>query len=408
VQLAPDHPDAWYFLGDAYFHVGTYLGYADRMERATAAFRRALALDSTFAGPLSHMVDLAVEARDTAEARRVGRLFLGTDGGAGGGYALVVRWRLAHLLGDAALREETWTSWDTVSGRAPFLPLLAQSDGAPAGEVDRLFRIMSLRASSQAERVGYYTARAIYLLELGRPRDALAALDSLEQVSGDPAGRAILDVLHALYVDGDTTAAVRAAARLAPLADGALADSAARRAVQYDATCAREQWRVANGRYDSAPRAVARLRGAGHPRDLHLTVRKAHLCALLIDAMAAVGQGRPDAVRLVERADSVMRQGPLLGDNLSYQNLAVGRLFAAVGEYERALAAVRRGGYFGATAGTYHREEGRLAEQTGDREGAVRAWARYLRHRSDPEPELRPAVEAIRARLAELAAEPPR
>ena len=40
----------------------------------------------------------------------------------------------------------------------------------------------------------------------------------------------------------------------------------------------------------------------------------------------------------------------------------------------------------------------------GDRAGAIKAYRHYLALRSDPEPALRPAVEAVRAELAKLGA----
>jgi hypothetical protein len=49
------------------------------------------------------------------------------------------------------------------------------------------------------------------------------------------------------------------------------------------------------------------------------------------------------------------------------------------------------------------REEGRLAALTGDTAGAVSAYRHYLALRSDPEPAVRPGVEAVRAELAKLA-----
>jgi serine/threonine protein kinase len=51
-------------------------------------------------------------------------------------------------------------------------------------------------------------------------------------------------------------------------------------------------------------------------------------------------------------------------------------------------------------------QEGRLAALTGDRSGAVRAYRHYLALRSDSEPALRPAIEAVRAELAKLAGSP--
>jgi hypothetical protein len=117
-----DVADAWYFLGDAYLHQGRYLGYADWAERATAAFERAVALDSSFAGPLSHLINIAAWRADTAAARRYGRLYAATAATTGR-FDHLVRWDLARTLGDPAMMAEFGrrstpprTGWITWSG----------------------------------------------------------------------------------------------------------------------------------------------------------------------------------------------------------------------------------------------------------------------------------------------------
>jgi hypothetical protein len=92
-----------------------------------------------------------------------------------------------------------------------------------------------------------------------------------------------------------------------------------------------------------------------------------------------------------------------------FVNLEVAHLRERQGDLRAALAAVRRRPY------AYHltdylaphlREEGRLAALTGDSAGAIKAYRHYLALRSDREPALRPAVEAVRAELAKLAGDP--
>jgi hypothetical protein len=87
----------------------------------------------------------------------------------------------------------------------------------------------------------------------------------------------------------------------------------------------------------------------------------------------------------------------------------VARLRERQGNIPAALSAVRRRTY------SYHltdylashlREEGRLAAVSGDTSGAIRAYRHYLALRSDPEPALRPVVEAVREELAKLAGRP--
>ena len=70
VQKLPDRPEAWYGLGDKYYHEGALRGVTDADERALAAFKRALALDTATATnpnaePLAHLADLALAAGET-------------------------------------------------------------------------------------------------------------------------------------------------------------------------------------------------------------------------------------------------------------------------------------------------------------------------------------------------------
>ena len=52
------------------------------------------------------------------------------------------------------------------------------------------------------------------------------------------------------------------------------------------------------------------------------------------------------------------------------------------------------------------RLEGRLAAELGDTAGAVRAYQHYLALRYDPDPQLQPEADEVRAELARLLGEP--
>jgi hypothetical protein len=85
--------------------------------------------------------------------------------------------------------------------------------------------------------------------------------------------------------------------------------------------------------------------------------------------------------------------------------LIAARLFEVQGDLPRALAAVRRRIWDllpTAFYVTYHREEGRLAALNGDREGAIKAYHRYLALRAGAEPRLQPQVAQVRAELEAL------
>jgi hypothetical protein len=52
------------------------------------------------------------------------------------------------------------------------------------------------------------------------------------------------------------------------------------------------------------------------------------------------------------------------------------------------------------------REEARLAAVVGDRHGAIRALRHWLALHDDPEPSVRPEVDAVKGELAKLVGEP--
>jgi hypothetical protein len=405
VEIVPDQADAWYFLGDEYFHNGQYLGYADWQDRAQAAFQRAVALDSTFAGPLSHLINLAADRGDSAAARRYGRLYGANVTSRGGGYDLLVRWDWARTLGDSALLRDFWLAFDSSATPPPIAPMYAQIYGGDPATVDSMASVVRRHASSESDRTTSFVQRNMVLMNRGRPHAAFAALDSAGATS-NPSG-AVIELAEALYQDGDSAVGAAAAHRLARVADAVPAEDAGARFRQYAAGCFLEQWRIAHGNLGTAPRTIARLRAVATPPDSPVAVSNATVCAALLEAMLATTIHRSDALNLVIRADSIMVRGPnTVAGPFAYQNLLLGRLFTTLGEPARGLAAVRRGGYFGAhMLSPYLYAEAQLAALTGDRAGAIRAYQRYLALRQNPEPAVQPIVEAARAELSRLVGE---
>lgn len=78
-------------------------------------------------------------------------------------------------------------------------------------------------------------------------------------------------------------------------------------------------------------------------------------------------------------------------------------MYEARGSPTGALRALRRRDFlYGGLEylSTALREEGRLAELTGDRASAIRAYQHYLRLRSNPEPGLAAEVSTVRDAMA--------
>jgi tetratricopeptide (TPR) repeat protein len=401
-----DVADAWYFLGDVYLHQGRYLGYGDWMARAAAAFERAVALDSSFAGPLSHLINIAAWRADTAAARRYGRLYAATAATTGR-FDHLVRWDLARTLGDPALMAEFWTAYDTSANRVEYLVGYALEAGGDLATVDSALAILGRRAGTDATRAGYHAYRAYRSFNTGRPADGLRQVDSL----GDTELARTMSVVAATWWDADSAVGTAAAARLAELVARPLPDSGRARRDQLAASCALALWRLAQGDLAGAASAPARLRSfTATPGDHPRLQRNAELCADVVEAGAATLGRRPEAGRLVEQVDSVMRRGPRTTEDAwlpGFENLLLGRLFATLGDPARGLAAVRRGGAFDQDwiLSAYLRERGRLAALAGERDAAIRDYSRYLELRADPEPAVKPIVDEVRAELARLLAE---
>jgi tetratricopeptide (TPR) repeat protein len=402
VEAAPGRAEAWNWLGEMYYHQGPAMGVSETRQRANDAFSRAVELDSAFSAPLSHVIDLAILGGDTAAVRRLIPLYLALD--TVGDFRDYMGWQAAIALGDSV-------AVDSLRARFPELSTLSlravvrQSvlRGNANEDIELAAAVLRERSGTRGERFGTLNLLHDLALNRGRPGEALAITDALEQVQPTPRFVLWLRVTDALYGDGDASAAARAADRIAPHADAALTEIAEKRTLQYADICTVEQWRLWHGEYDTAARGIARLRGASFPRDSSPTVLFTSSCAAILEGMLAVLQERPDADEAIIRLDSVMRTLPT---SARYGNLVVARLHESRGNLEAAQRAAQRRIYFNTRyLASYLREEGRLAVLIGDQDSAIRAYRHYLALRTDPEPELAGEVENVRAELARLTSE---
>jgi tetratricopeptide (TPR) repeat protein len=408
-QLAPDRAEAHFQLGDGLFHFGQVIGIRDAHAQAQIAFGQALALDSSFAPALEHLVLLAAKEGDTARAVRFAERYLAIDETSES--ADGVRWRLAAMRGDAATMERLSPRIAAQGGTSMSYVLgIGLFEGVGAALAQRTLDSAISQAETLPEKVGHAFAAHDLALARGRPKEAAAHLKRAGSWGLPLVGVLREQVKDALYWDGDTLAAAAAAKELerttpeTAIASGSAIDTS-KLPLHLSNVCVLERWRLAHGSTATARRSIAALRAFVGRRERSDPLATLFTqCMITVDAQLAVLEKSPDAPARVARLDSVLLTGPA-GSMQDVGNLVVAQLKEQTDDVEGALAAVRRREYVftrGAYVSTYLREEGRLAELAGDVEGAIAAYRQYLALRSEPEPELAVDVEAIRERLERL------
>lgn len=406
LELSPASVELWHRLGDLFLHYGRFLTSGAWEPRAIEALRRAVAIDSTLAPTLHHLLMAYARVSDTAALRRVALHHLAQDSTAPS--AEYVRWRASLALSDARFPP---VMLDALSTEAlGWIAITAQDDGAAVDQGLRAVAMRSARAGTRDERFEWLLGRYSYALNGGLRSEAQSIIESLREVQPDPGFHLRLAVLGALYGDGDTASATRAAAELATRS----------RAGALDA-CVLTQWRswqslgATGGTPSGELVSAATARGSalslgadGSPGADAPSVRLV-LCSAVLEALRATGAPSDPVPEAVWRLDSLLADGPVTGPiadgHSEYAHLALARLLARSGERAAALAAVRRRLYFlgwQPYLAVALREEGQLAESLGDRTGALMAYEHHLALRPDPEPPLRAAHDRVQRRVLEL------
>jgi tRNA A-37 threonylcarbamoyl transferase component Bud32/tetratricopeptide (TPR) repeat protein len=396
--LAADAPDAWYQVGDWYFHYGAGSGVEDSERRALNAFSRALQLDSTFTPAMEHLPMLYAATGDSAKLRWAIGVLAATDSGD----ALVGERMLAAVaLGDSAQAR-------AFRAQIPRMSLTNLAMIANAGRTGRLgvddaqraIAASAATASSEPERNA--TAGMVMMLEsdLGHRQAAMTAAKKIGWA--DPASL----ITGAMFWDWDTTgvaAAFRAYnSELRTHINGTLAE---RRIAEYRLGV-EAQYYAWRGDAAGLARTADEMRRIAFPGDTSGFVAEQGRMVLIADAQLAAMTKRADARALLTRLDSVAKIDPRSQLGL-FGNAVAARGWELLGDPAKALAAVRRGK--GDGSGGYYlaprlRDEARLAAMAGDREGAMRAYRQYLVLRSNPDPELKPLADEARAELKRLEA----
>jgi len=385
----PDRADIWFALGDLQLHGGALIDLDRPVDQAAHSFERALALDSSFALPIDHLLFAAYLRNDVIEVRRLMRLYEASDSlGDRMGY---YRWRSAVALGDSAAVARERARFPTLPEQAlSFIIAMPQSDGVGLGDAFLADSILAARAATEGERRQAHYNHALLLLTLGRP-----TASPFPELTGAP-------IDNALFADGDPAAAAAAAAEVrrgGPLR-GRPPDLF-KWIDRWELAC----WDILRGNAAAARAVPAELRAhLPAPEERRSFEDDSTFAPLLIEALLAVSDRSPKANAAVEAADSIAATGP----NTFFTqevSLLLGRMFLALGRPDRALRALRRNELYSqspyATA-TMALARGRAAVAAGQKDEAISAYHLYLALRSDPGPRLVPQRDSARGELEAL------
>jgi serine/threonine-protein kinase len=387
VQVAPDNPEAWSELADNLYHWGMVAGISDAHQRAAQAFARSFALDSSFAPALEHGPSLALTLGDTAGARRALALLMRIDSAS----ATVAseRWHLALATRDTATRRQIVES---DSNYAPYMMSIGISAGLPLQDIEAIVEKNRARAVTVDEQGSLQRFTHNYFLITGRPSRGVPLPSTFPEPT-----RLAMQYTESRLADGDTTANPVIGPALERLIGMPLHADEPSAAVRFVAG----QRALDRGRLELAQRAVADLRAASASPDSAARREIPIGFAILLEAELAAKQKSPELPRLLNQLDSALVSASSIPFILM-GNLIASRLWEEQGDLPRALAAIRRrvwdlipNPYYV----TYHREEGRLAALNGDRQGAIRAYRRYLTIRANAEPRLQPQLRQVQSEL---------
>jgi eukaryotic-like serine/threonine-protein kinase len=408
VRAAPDQAEAWYHYGDLFFHWGRAMGVGDWRERATDAFLRAAELDSTFAAPAHHLVDIAAVAGDADETRRWARVFFAADSTPD--FADYLRWRVAVGTGDQAAMRTLGDRYGSLSENNLRRILgWMQIDGIRLEDAPRVASAHRRALARPATPEIALWMQWAYLLNAGRPADADALLRELGPRFPGAGSLAIAArrLEAAIWSGADSTVARASAGVVSERVFGAAPEEDP--AALAEAACLLARWELAEGDLEAAARAVDRGQEL-LPDPERRSPIPAMLCWATVEAMLARARDRPGWRTMVQQLDSLTLTGGITGPATVLPAVItplqdVARLLEAAGDVPAARAAIARRLYHHLM--TPHlaselREQGRLAALVGDSTAALLAYRHYLALRPEPEPALVPEVDAVRAMVATL------
>lgn len=402
VDLAPDSPEAWSHFADDLYHSGELLGVEDALEQSADAFSRALALDSTYAAPIGHLIEIRTLQGDTAGVRALTRLYLSRHPDSE--LADFYRWRGATLWGDTASLTDLRARWETVPIQSLWRIVgYGRIDGRGLQDADTVAALLEARPGPPAERTISRTVLQGYYLDRGQPKKALAVQRKLGGLAPDgeppdPAHPVREELIHgAIFWDGDRDAAAAVVRELEATALSPPVEAAARPERTRKFCLAAQWWAARDERRSDVERAIRTLDNSRHPHDRASDRARDRRCAALLRVMTADEEARDETLWRVDVLDSLSLSGPSSEFSMR-ANLASTRALSAIGVEERAFSIISRRNPL------WHREylaaqlrwRARLAADLGEEAAAESAAGIYraLRGAAPPPPPGLPADTA--------------
>ena len=397
VAQYPEDAEAWYLLGDAYFHLGHFAFLP--LDSIVHPLQRAIALDSSFSPAYLHLIEYAFRQGDSATARTlIDRLrLIALDS------PKAVGLRLAYALswGTALERDAAQAMLDTGEALVLLTAKHATNEAPDLAEPTlRAARaLVGQRRHPAADRGNAYSGITVVYASKGWIGRADAVWDSAIALLGWPPqwndGFTVLGDLQGYPHSGveRAAAALGARSKLWPWERTVFGVYAASR-----------------GRWEDFQRAVAGLEKvrAGPEKECATGLARA-----LRHFAAAKRAGNPrEAEAAFRQADvAVSTSGCYWGDRLiaedliRYQALLASFSAGHLDPAARWLSGMSPGSGWPIEA-PLEFWRGRIAEARGDRPEARLHYERFVRWWADADPELRPWWEEGRAALARVSAEP--
>ncbi|MEN8375961.1 MAG: hypothetical protein ABFS34_10975 [Gemmatimonadota bacterium] len=394
VERWPRYPEAWYYLGDRYYHWGGELGVADARDEAARMFERALDLEPAFAPAMNHLLQLAAESGDRTRTRELADVYFAERVDADRS-ALGLEWIAAIALGDTAWLAALEARFDDFRPVEAFqIAFHVLRTGTGLNEADRAVAGLEesvIRAIDPFGLYEYYVARA-------RPAEGRERLLG----SVPPAFRGGADMFYATV---GTVAPARGDAAAEAL-EAFVASVPPEQAPEFTLLlrCLAALWWASSGQAERAEATSEELEAAFAALETEAGPDESapELCLLSLDVLLLRESGTTAALeRTAERLDSLALNGSLPDGFTTLANFVLMLEFETLGDYERAGRAAERMHAGPAFAGTVL-AHARFAARRGDVDTARRYYTHFLSLRDRPEPGFQTELTAQAS--AELAA----